>query len=106
MVTIAAQSTSTNEFASSTLTITIPISGPFLAVEAPGNLVMTSAKLKGSILSTGGRDATITVYWGDNNGSTNPSNWDYNYDLGTNGQVALAHDVTGLTGITAFFYAF
>ena len=106
VVTIAAQSTSTNEFASSTLTITIPISGPFLAVEAPGNLVMTSAKLKGSVVSTGGRDATITVYWGDNNGSTNPSNWDNNYDLGTNGQVALAHDVTGLTGNTAYFYAF
>ena len=35
VVTLAAQSTSTNEFASSTLTITIPISGPFLAVEAP-----------------------------------------------------------------------
>ena len=63
---------------------------------------MTSAKLKGSILSTGGR-MPQSRFIGDNNGSTNPSNWDYNYDLGTNGQVALAHDVTGLTEIQHIF---
>ncbi len=69
VVTLVAQSSSSNEYASATLTITIPISAPLLTVEAPGNLVMTSAKLKGLVASTGGRDATITVYWGDNNAS-------------------------------------
>ena len=67
---------------------------------------MTSAKLKGSVTSTGGRDATITVYWGDNNASTNVGNWDSNADLGSKGQVALAHDITGLTGGTTYYYAF
>ena len=69
VVTLVAQSSTSNEYASATLTITIPISAPLLTVEAPGNLVMTSAKLKGLVASTGGRDATITVYWGDNNAS-------------------------------------
>ena len=103
---MVAQSSTSNEYASATLTITIPISAPLLAVEAPGNLVMTSAKLKGSVTSTGGRDATITVYWGDNNASTNAGNWDSNANLGSKGQVALAHDITGLTGGTTYYYAF
>ena len=106
VATLVAQSSTSNEYASATLTITIPISAPLLAVEAPGNLVMTSAKLKGSVTSTGGRDATITVYWGDNNASTNAGNWDSNADLGSKGQVALAHDITGLTGGTTYYYAF
>ena len=106
VATLVAQSSTSNEYASATLTITIPISAPLLAVEAPGNLVMTSAKLKGSVTSTGGRDATVTVYWGDNNASTNAGNWDSNADLGSKGQVALAHDITGLTGGTTYYYAF
>ena len=67
LVTLAAQSSTSNEFASATLTITIPISAPLLDSEAPGNLVMNGAKLKGSVINTGGRDANVTVYWGDTN---------------------------------------
>ena len=66
---------------------------------------MTSAKLKGST-SVPVDEMPQSRFIGGEYGSTNPSNWDYNYDLGTNGQVALAHDVTGLTGNTAYFYAF
>ena len=94
LVTLAAQSSTSNEFASATLTITIPISAPLLDSEAPGNLVMNGAKLKGSIINTGGRDANVTVYWGDTNASTTSSSWANNYNLGVNGAVALAHDVT------------
>ena len=78
-VTVVARSANSNEFASSILTITIPISAPLLTVEVPGNLVMSGAKLKGSVTNTGGRDATITVYWGDNNASSNAGSWDSNY---------------------------
>ena len=67
---------------------------------------MNSAKLKGEITNTGGRDANVTVYWGDNNASTNAGSWDNSFNLGMKGQVALAHDVTGLTGGTAYYYAF
>ena len=51
---------------------------------------MNGAKLKGIVTNTGGRDATITIYWGDNNASTTPGNWDSNANLGTKGAVALA----------------
>ena len=70
LVTLAAQSSTSNEFASATLTITIPISAPLLDSETPGNQVMNGAKLKGSVINTGGRDANVTVYWGDTNAST------------------------------------
>ena len=106
LVTLAAQSSTSNEFASATLTITIPISAPLLDSEAPGNLVMNGAKLKGSVINTGGRDANVTVYWGDTNASTTASSWANNYNLGVNGAVALAHDVTGLTGGTTYYFAF
>ena len=82
VVTLAAQSSTSNEFASGTLTITVPISAPLLTSEVPGNLVMNGAKLKGSVLNTGGRDANVTVYWGDNNATTNAGSWDNNYNIG------------------------
>ena len=87
VVTLVAQSASSNEYASSTLTITIPVSAPLLSVETPGNLVMNGAKLKGAITNTGGRDANVTVYWGDNNASTNAGSWDSNYNLDNQGAV-------------------
>ena len=53
-VTLSAQSTSSSESATKVLTITIPVSAPLLAVEAPGNLVMNGAKLKGAVTNTVG----------------------------------------------------
>ena len=67
---------------------------------------MNGAKLKGSVINTGGRDANVTVYWGDTNASTTASSWAHNYNLGVNGAVALAHDVTGLSGGTTYYFAF
>ena len=48
VVTLVAQSASSNEYATSTLTLSIPVSAPLLSVETPGNLVMNGAKLKGN----------------------------------------------------------
>ncbi|OUV63921.1 MAG: hypothetical protein CBC82_03825, partial [Cellvibrionales bacterium TMED122] len=105
-VTLSAQSSSSALSATKILTITIPVSAPLLAVEAPGNLVMNGAKLKGLVTNTGGRDPSITVFWGDNNASTTAENWDYNATLGSKSAVALAYDVTGLTGGTSYYYTF
>jgi hypothetical protein len=105
-VTLSAQSTSSTQSATKILTITIPVSAPILGVEAPANLVMNGAKLKGIVTNTGGRDATITVYWGDNNASTTAGNWDSNANLGNYGPVALAKDITGLSGGTTYYYIF
>ena len=56
-------------------------------------------------VNLGGEDATVTFYWGDNNGSNNPSNWDSNQVLsGTHGIGVASHNLTGLTKGQAYYY--
>jgi len=56
-------------------------------------------------VTQGGEDAAVTFYWGDNNGSTTPGNWDNNYALsGTHGIGVLSHPLTGLTTGTTYYY--
>ena len=81
--------------ASATLTITIPISTSSCS-RSPSNLVMTSAKLKGSVTSLWWTRCNYYRLRGDNNANTNVGKRDSNADLGSKGQVALAHDITGL----------
>ena len=45
-------------------------------------------------VTQGGEDATVTFYWGDNNGSTTPSNnqWDSNHQVtGSHGVGVVSH---------------
>jgi hypothetical protein len=44
-----------------------------------------SARLNGAITSTGGENPEVYVYWGDNDGGTEPGNWDYVYNVGALG---------------------
>ena len=56
-------------------------------------------------VNQGGEDASVTFYWGDNNGSTTTSNWDYNQPLsGTHGVGVVSHALTGLTTGTTYYY--
>ena len=56
-------------------------------------------------ITQGGEDAAVTFYWGDNNGSTTPGNWDNTHALsGTHGIGVLSHPLTGLTTGTTYYY--
>ena len=56
-------------------------------------------------VTQGGENATVTFYWGDNNGSSNPANWDNNVQLpGTHGVGVVSKTLTGLTKGTTYFY--
>ncbi len=71
----------------------------------PDNITPTSATLKATILSNGQEDPTVTFYWGDNNGSSTPGNWDSIQILsGTHGVGTLTHSISGLTGGTTYFF--
>ncbi len=56
-------------------------------------------------VTQGGEDAAVTFYWGDNNGSTTPGNWDNTQAItGTHGVGVVSHALTGLTTGTTYYY--
>ena len=56
-------------------------------------------------VTQGGEDASVTFYWGDNNGSETPGNWDNSQAIsGTHGVGVVSHPLTGLTTGTTYYY--
>ena len=56
-------------------------------------------------VTQGGEDAAVTFYWGDNNGSTTPGNWDNSQAIsGTHGVGVVTHALSGLNTGTTYFY--
>ena len=56
-------------------------------------------------VTQGGENASVTFYWGDNNGSNNIANWDNNTTLsGTHGVGVVTKALTGLTKGATYYY--
>ena len=56
-------------------------------------------------ITQGGEKATVTFYWGDNNGSDVAANWDNNQTVaGPHGLGLVSLDLTGLTKGATYYY--
>ena len=56
-------------------------------------------------VTQGGENAAVTFYWGDNNGSQTPGNWDNSQAIsGTHGVGVVSHALSGLTAGTTYYY--
>ena len=74
---------------------------PFFLPTRPPN----SATIRSEVLSTGGENLEVTFFWGDNNASNIPGDWDNNYTLnGTHGVGLLTHSISGLTAGTTYYF--
>ncbi len=63
----------------------------------------TTATLRGEVTETGGCDPTAIIYYGDNEGSTNPLSWDENVNAGAESG-SFSEGVTGLTSADLYYY--
>ena len=62
-----------------------------------------SADVGGTVTSTGGHDPMVTLYWGDNDGGTDPAAWDNAVDFGiNNGSFSLS--LSDLTQDTTYYH--
>jgi hypothetical protein len=64
-----------------------------------------SATVSATLSSTGGDDANVSFFWGDDDAANIPSNWDHNFTFaGTRGVGNLTHSISGLTSGTQYFF--
>jgi VCBS repeat-containing protein len=68
------------------------------------NITTDSARLNGEITTTGGENPTVHIYWGDNDGGTDPSSWGHDVNLGTTALGTFYTDITNLTANTTYYY--
>lgn len=79
---------------------------PGITTQAPTNITHNSATLNGQVISTGGENPTVRVYWGTVAGGQVPANWEHSQNLGVRGVGPVAAPVSGLTPSTLYFYRF
>jgi hypothetical protein len=67
-------------------------------------ITTSSARLNGEITSTGGENPTVHIYWGDNDGGTNPASWDTDENLGIKPKGTFYKEISGLNPGTSYYY--
>ena len=63
-----------------------------------------SAILNGEVISTGGDNPTVYIYWGGNDGETIAGNWENSVNLGTKGKETFSTEISSLTPDTTYHY--
>ncbi|MCA9262763.1 MAG: lamin tail domain-containing protein [Planctomycetales bacterium] len=61
---------------------TATVSPPVVSTLPPASVGPFSATLSGTIDDDGGAPTSVTFYWGETDGGTNPAAWDHQVDLG------------------------
>ncbi|MGB6220540.1 lamin tail domain-containing protein [Haloferula sp.] len=78
-------------------------SPPSVDNNAATQVEASSATIGGSITDNGGEDPAITIYWGDNNGGTNPGSWDSALSLGVQSG-SFSSNLTNLNPSTTYYF--
>ena len=87
----------------STLPAWAVVTAPSVANKAPDQLATTSARLRGTITSTGGEAPQAIIYWGTVDGSTNVALWENTAPQGYQAN-DFSESVTGLAPGTTYYY--
>ncbi len=78
--------------------------GPPSVVNLPASAVsFTSAQVQGEVVDTGGESPSVTMYFGTNDGATNPAGWDESVVLGAESGV-FANSLFNLSAGTTYYY--
>ncbi|MCH8922785.1 MAG: LEPR-XLL domain-containing protein, partial [Planctomycetes bacterium] len=63
-----------------------------------------AAQIGAELLDTGGDDPDVLLYWGDDDGGTNPAAWDNVIPVGSGGVGSYTAGIADLTHNTPYFY--
>ena len=73
---------------------------------AATDVYASSARLSAEVVQTGGDDPVITVFWGEDDGGTDPDEWEDLSGLGARAQGDVAKDLAGLDKSLQYNYRF
>lgn len=80
---------------------------PVITSSAATNVISNGATLNGTLVSTGGSDPSVTVYWGTTDRGEVTFGWNGgNNPFGTQSAGAISYTISGLAPTTTFYYRF
>ena len=82
---------------------TLPIQTASVVNSEAKNVEAFSATVGGEVTDTGNEVPSITLFWGDEDGGTNPDSWDHVIELGSQGS-AFEVDLANLTHNTDYYF--
>jgi len=88
---------------SATFTTNNPASPPSVVNNPATGIGFTRVDMNGTVTATGGDAPTITIFYGNNDGGTNPSNWDSSTNLGVQSG-AFTTSLELLSASTTYYY--
>jgi formylglycine-generating enzyme required for sulfatase activity len=93
-------------WASASTNFTTSAQPPSISNGGASNVTSSSVMLNGNLTSNGGALTTVYLYYGAADAGTTKGNWDQGICLGTENTGSLSEQVTGLLGMTTYYYRF
>ena len=84
--------------------LTYTVAGLSLENRPASEVTEVSAVVGGTLAGTNGKPHRLYVYWGDNDGATDPAQWDYRVDSGSVTDGAFTAELAGLVKGQTYFY--
>ena len=81
----------------------VPVTPPTVVNSGASGIEATTATIGGEVTDTGNEDPDVTLYWGDNDGGTNPGAWDNAIPF-VDQDGTFSAGVSSLTGATTYYF--